>query len=172
VRQRTSVRYRPIEKEVKSRSGERILPIDKYTIEILAAYQEMRDRWQRLAGDKWPDTGLFFVRPDGTPWHPETISKRFELLLRDSGLPPVRFHDLRHCAASYLKLAGADMKTIQEILGHSSIVITSDTYTALFSDLDRVVTDGAANIIHLKRRAPQLTDVRSKLPRTNHLKAA
>ena len=46
------------------------------------------------------------------------------------------------------------MKTIQEILGHSSIVITSDTYTSLFADLDRTVTSGAANIIHLNRRKP------------------
>lgn len=161
VRQRTSVRYKPIEKEVKSRSGERILPVDKYTAEILAAYRQRHDRWRQLAGDDWPGTGLFFVRPDGTPWHPEAISNRFELLLRDSGLPPIRFHDLRYCAASYLKLAGADMKTIQEILGRSSIVITSDTYTALFADLDRIVTDGAANIIHLNRRTPRLAGVRT-----------
>ncbi len=43
------------------------------------------------------------------------------------------------------------MKTIQTILGHSSIVITMDTYTLLFADLDRTVTDAAANLIHNRR---------------------
>jgi integrase len=44
------------------------------------------------------------------------------------------------------------MKKIQEILGHSSIVITADTYTLLFDDLDRPATDQAANLIHNNRR--------------------
>jgi hypothetical protein len=44
------------------------------------------------------------------------------------------------------------MKKIQEILGHSSIVITADTDTLLFEDLDRTATDQAANLIHNNRR--------------------
>jgi integrase len=163
VQQRVSVGYEQIEREVKSRAGDRILPIDNHTAAILAAYLQMRDGWQRLAGADWPDTGLFFVKPDGSPWHPELVSERFVKLVAEAAMPPIRFHDLRHCAASYLKLAGADMKTIQEILGHSSIVITSDTYTSLFADLDRTVTDGAANIIHLNRYATRLTSIKTTL---------
>ncbi len=163
VRQRVSVGYQQVEREVKTRAGDRILPIDNHTTQILSAYLTMRHGWQRHAGDGWPDTGLLFVKPDGTPWHPELVSERFVKLVATAGLPPIRFHDLRHCAASYLKLAGADMKTIQEILGHSSIVITADTYTSLFADLNRTVTDGAANIIHLNRYTARLTSIKTTL---------
>jgi integrase len=88
------------------------------------------------AAKEWPHTGLFFVKPDGQPWHPELVSERFERLVTDAGLPPIRLHDLRHCAATYLKAAGADMKDIQETLGHSSMAITADTYTSVIHELE------------------------------------
>jgi integrase len=152
VQQRTAVGYKPIVRKVKSKAGDRILAIDKHTAAIIRAYLAMRARWQLASGPEWPNTGFLFVRPNGEPWHPDQLSDRFEHTIRDSGLPPIRFHDLRHCAASYLKLGGADMKKIQEVLGHSSIVITSDNYTLLFGDLDRTATDNAANVIHKNRR--------------------
>ena len=63
---------------------------------------------------------MFSVQPNGKPWHPDLISERFAKLVDAAGMPPTRLHDLRHCAASYLKAAGADLKDIQETLGHAS----------------------------------------------------
>ena len=107
----------------------------------------MRERWQQVCGDDWPDTGLFFVRPDGSPWHPQTITDRFDHLVAKSGLPPVRLHDLRHCAATYLRHGGADMKEVQETLGHSTIALTSDTYTSVILELQRENADAVADLI-------------------------
>src|SRR4051794_40467513 len=56
------------------------------------------------------------------------ISDRFEHLITASGLPPARPYDLRHCAATYLSHAGADLKEFQAAFGHSTIRLTSDTY--------------------------------------------
>jgi integrase len=152
--QRTAVGYQPIVRKVKSKAGARTIMIDPHTAGILRTYLAMRARWQLANGPDWPGTGFFFVQPNGQPWHPDLLSDRFKQLTIRAGLPPVRLHDLRHCAASYLKLAGADMKTIQYILGHSSIVITMDTYTLLFNDLERTITNGAADLIH-KQRQPK-----------------
>jgi hypothetical protein len=109
---------------------------------------------------------LFFVQPDGTAYHPETISRRFEQLVADARLPPIRLHDLRHCAATYLKAAGADMKDIQETLGHSSIAITGDTYTSVIHELEteRAKADAASALVppHQKQRLTAATDT----PRT------
>jgi integrase len=69
---------------------------------------------QPRSGADWQDTGLFFVRPDGQPWHPRTITARCDYLVTKAGLPPVRLHDLRHCAATYLRHGGADLKEVQE----------------------------------------------------------
>ena len=107
----------------------------------------MRERWQQVSGDAWPNTGFFFVRPDGQPWHPQTVSDRFDHLVAASGLPPVQLHDLRHCAATYLRHGGADMKEVQEVLGHSTIGLTSDTYTSVILELRRPNADAAANLV-------------------------
>jgi integrase len=147
VQQITSVGYKPILRQVKSLAGDRVIPLGPKTTQELRAYQATRDRWQQAKGPKWLDTGLFFVRPDGKAWHPQHISDRFDALITASGLPPVRLHDLRHCAATYLRHGGADMKEVQETLGHSTLALTSDTYTSVILELRRSHADAAADII-------------------------
>ncbi len=87
--QRTSVGYKPITKPVKSRAGERVVPLAEDTVTVLRAYLARRNGWKLVSGSDWPDTGMFFVRPDGKPWHPETITQRFDNLVAASCLPPV-----------------------------------------------------------------------------------
>jgi integrase len=52
-------------------------------------------------------------------------------LIKAVGLPPIRLHDLRQGAASLAHTAGADLKIVQDQLGHASIVLTADTYTSV-----------------------------------------
>jgi integrase len=151
VQQTTTVGYTPITVDVKSDAGDRIIAIGPTVIAILRTYLEMRGRWRAVSGDAWPDTGLFFVRPDGQPWHPQTVSSRFEQLVADSGLPPVRLHDLRHCAATYLRHGGADMKEVQETLGHATQSITSDIYTSVVLELKTSHADAAADLVPRNR---------------------
>ncbi len=159
VQQRTSVGYKPIERkvEIRRRGPD---PADRQ------AHRRDPARLPghaRTDGNSPPDRhgptpGCCSSNPTASPGTPNCVSERFELLAATPACHRSGFHDLRHCAATYLKLAGADMKTIQEILGHSSIVITSDTYTLLFADLDRTVTGRQ----HHPRRPTQqsLFDVR------------
>jgi integrase len=106
------------------------------------------DRYDAPQGPRL-DIVLRGLSMDGNAWHPQRISDRFDRLVATSGLPPVRLHDLRHCAATFLKAAGADMKDIQETLGHSSITITGDTYTSVVHELDteRAKADAAAALV-------------------------
>ncbi|MEV6491569.1 tyrosine-type recombinase/integrase [Actinoplanes sp. NPDC051633] len=136
AQQITTLDGQPITKKVKSDAGERTVALDDATLRVLHTYKARRVRWQLVSGPDWPRIGLFFVQPDGTAYHPEEVSNRFEALVADARLPPIRLHDLRHCAATYLKASGADLKDIQETLGHSSITITGDTYTSVIHELD------------------------------------
>lgn len=147
VEQITAVGYVPIVKDVKSDAGERIMPLGASTITVLRDYVARRDRLQQVSGDDWPDTGLFFVRPDGKAWHPQTVSQRFDDLVEASGQPPVRLHDLRHCAATYLRAGGADMKEVQETLGHATQALTSDTYTSVLLEFQRAYADTVGDVI-------------------------
>ena len=147
VEQITAVGYVPVTRKVKSDAGDRIVPLGPATVTVLRDYLRMREGWRQVSGTHWPDTGLFFVRPDGQPWHPQTITKRFDYLVAHSGLPPVRLHDLRHCAATYLRHGGADIKEVQETLGHSTLALTSDTYTTVIVEIQRANADAAAQLI-------------------------
>lgn len=53
----------------------------------------------------------------------------FKRLVKRAGLPPMRFHDLRHSAATILLTMGVHPKVVQELLGHSQISMTMDTYS-------------------------------------------
>ncbi|MEU1277372.1 tyrosine-type recombinase/integrase [Streptomyces sp. NPDC005805] len=70
------------------------------------------------------------------------------------GLPPVRLHDLHHGAATLAHAAGADLKDIQEMLGHSSITITADMYTSLLPEADLAIAEAAARLVP-RARAPR-----------------
>jgi integrase len=60
---------------------------------------------------------------------PSGVAQRFHGLLRKAGLPDIRVHDLRHTAASLHLLKGTHPKVVQEMLGHSTITLTLDTYS-------------------------------------------
>jgi integrase len=72
-----------------------------------------------------------------------------------SVIAPIRLHNLRHCAATFAKASGADMKDIQELLGHSSNAISSDTYTSVFHELEteRATAKAAAALVPRSRKA-------------------
>ncbi|WP_250002095.1 site-specific integrase [Actinoplanes sp. M2I2] len=134
--QRTTDGYKPVDKKVKSEAGNRTFALDSFTVTAWRSYLARRASWQLVSGPQWPNHGFFFVRPDGQKWHPDAVTKRFDKLVRDSHLPPIRLHDLRHCAATFLKAAGADLKDVQALLGHSTITVTGDIYTSVIAELE------------------------------------
>ncbi|MFF0371236.1 site-specific integrase [Micromonospora sp. NPDC005087] len=118
------------QKRPKSDAGNREVILDPDTVAVLTAYKARRAAWRLAARREWPDTGLFFVRPDGRPWHPSAVTQRFRRLVKRAGLPPIRLHDLRHGAATFALDAGVDIKVVSDQLGHSTTTLTRDTYQA------------------------------------------
>jgi integrase len=72
---------------------------------------------------------LVFTTPLGTPVDPRNASRDYRALLQAAKLPAIRFHDLRHTAATLLLAQGVDPRTIMETLGHSQISLTLNTYS-------------------------------------------
>lgn len=76
-----------------------------------------------------------FVGPHGEPLNPKAVWEDHRAVLKSAGLPLIRFHDLRHSCASLLLLNHVPAKMVQEILGHSSITLTLDTYSHVMREL-------------------------------------
>ena len=120
---------------------------------VLRAHKA-RQTAERLAwGQAWVESGLVFTRENGAPLHPEYVTRHFERLARDADLPPIRLHDLRHGAATLALAGGADLKTVSEMLGHSTITITADTYASVLPEVARRAAEAAARLVPRGRSA-------------------
>jgi integrase len=84
--------------------------------------------------------------------HPDYVIRHFARLIKAAGLPPIRVHDLRHGTATLALASGVEMKVVQEMLGHSSITITADTYTSVLPQVPRAAAQAAAYLV--PRRSP------------------
>lgn len=138
----------------KSESGARPVPLPEIVVDALRAWRRAQAAERLSWGPDYQDTGLVFTREDGAALAGPWVSTRFETLAFRAKLPPVRFHDLRHGAASMLKAAGIDTKIISAILGHSRTSFTDAAYVTLFPDVERIAADAAAAVVprKVKRR--------------------
>ncbi len=90
------------------------------------------------AGSLWQENGLIFASETGEPLDRRNVTThRFKPLLKRAGLPQVRFHDLRHTCATLLLGRNVNPKIVSEMLGHSSITITLDTYSHVLPNMQR-----------------------------------
>jgi integrase len=90
---------------------------------------------KEFLGNKWKENDLVFPSTIGTPNEPRNLIRQFYRLLEDINLPKIRFHDLRHTAATMMLKQGVYPKVVQERLGHASIVLTLDTYSPVIPSM-------------------------------------
>ena len=154
VRQRIEVGGRVQEGAPKSESGHRTIGLDAGTVAVLRAHRHAQLQQRLALGPVWVDTSpdgrrvsKVFCQANGAPLSPSAVSKRFRALVAEQDLPPIRLHDLRHGAASLLLAAGVSMKVVQETLGHSSVVLTANTYTSVYPDVAREAAEAAAALV-------------------------
>ena len=142
-----SVNYEVMESTPKTARGRRRIALDPETIRILQKWR-MRQREERLLwGSAWQNTGYVFTREEGTPWHPERVSKMFKRLVSETDLPAISVHGLRHTSATLGLINGTPLKVMSERLGHSSIAVTGDIYSHVTEGMDREAASRIAEAI-------------------------
>ncbi len=127
----------------KSLASRRVVALPAFVVGALHA-QRLRQRRDRLlAGSRWraDDRGLVFTTTVGTPMDGIAVTRRFQAVLREAGLPHQRFHDLRHACASLLLAQGVAPRVVMETLGHSQISLTMNTYSHVIPALGRAAAD-------------------------------
>lgn len=132
--------------EPKSAESRRTVVMPTSVAAALMAHRDRLSFEKAAAGPRWVDSGLVFTTPKGTPLDARNVTRHFKARLADAGLPDMRWHDLRHTCASLLLAQGVPARTVMEVLGHSQISLTMNTYAHVMPEMKR---DAAAAIDRL-----------------------
>jgi len=130
-----------VESEPKTQRSRRKITLPVFVIDILKQHQEYQKEMREKAGSQWRETGVVFCNMYGSYYEPSNLHDAYKKLLKSAGLPDIRFHDLRHSAATILLGMGVHPKIVQELLGHSSISITMDIYSHVLPSIQLEAMD-------------------------------
>ena len=111
-----------IEEFAPTKSNDRVLPITDTTLPYFEKYfelQQKRKELTELSGKPYYENQLVISQADGSPVRADRLSANFGQLLRHLNMPHIRFHDLRHSAATNMHELTGDFYTVGQVLGHS-----------------------------------------------------
>jgi integrase len=127
-----------VEREPKTAKGRRRIILPDFVIEQLKKHRIQQGEMRQNAGDKWQERDLVFCTSSGGFIHQKSTMRMFRSILAKAGLPlETRMHDLRHSAATIFLSMGIHPKIVQELLGHSQISMTMDTYSHVLPSMQQ-----------------------------------
>jgi integrase len=126
----------PVLTPPKTTGSRRSVKLTSKAIEALKRHLERQLGEIDRIGSLWSENGLIFASEKGEPINRHNLTRRsFKPLLKRAGLPQIRFHDLRHTCATLLLTRNVNVKIVSEMLGHSTIAITLDTYSHVLPNM-------------------------------------
>jgi integrase len=128
--------------EPKTERSRRTVMLPEVVVTALLAHRTRQGMERLVAGSRWVDSGHVFATTIGTPIEAGCVTRAFHAALERAGLPRSRFHDLRHAAATFALSQGYTLEDVKQLLGHSSIVLTSNTYGHVLEQRQRAVATG------------------------------
>ncbi len=130
--------------EPKTERSRRVVPLPASVVEVLRTHRRQQAQERLRAGTLWIERGFVFATETGAPTDPRNAFRALSTAARSAGLSGVGLHTLRHSAASTMLAAGVPLKTVSEVLGHSSIAVTGDVYGHVAPDVARDAVDRLA----------------------------
>ncbi len=115
--------------EPKTHAGIRKIKIQSASLAELKCQQNRNELAKQRAGERWQENNLIFPSSVGTPVVASNLRRNFKGHLRNAGLPSIRFHDLRHTAATMMINHEVPIIVVSQILGHSKPSVTRDIYS-------------------------------------------
>lgn len=131
----------------KTDSGRRTVDLDPATVAVLRAQRAAQATTRLAMGAGYTDRGFVFAQVDGSHLHPESVGHVFARRVARSGLPRIRFHDLRHSHAAHLIAARRDCLEISRRLGHANPAFTMSKYGHLMPKADSEAAAAVAALV-------------------------
>ncbi|MBA2392055.1 MAG: site-specific integrase [Ktedonobacteraceae bacterium] len=121
-------KYGFVETTPKTNASKRSIRLTDFLISVLKTHKKQQHEMRLQTGQEWARKDLVFCDQFGEHFPINRLTLHFKRLLRENDLPQLHIHDLRHSASTLLASMGVPAKVIQEILGHSSIIVTQNLY--------------------------------------------
>lgn len=116
--------------EPKTSKSRRSIDLTEATMAVMRTHRRRQAERLLAIGHRVRDQDLIFTDAAGEPLHGRHVTNRsFYRILEDAALPRIRFHDLRHTAATLMLAGGVNPKIVSEMLGHATVTMTLDTYS-------------------------------------------
>jgi integrase len=125
----------------KTAKSRRTIPLPGFALDAMRRHRTKQLEERLAAGEQWQEHGLVFTTTIGTPIDARNLNRWFQQILTRAELPRIRFHDLRHTAATLLLVQGLSPRVIMETLGHSQISLTMNTYAHMMPAMQREAAD-------------------------------
>jgi len=123
----------------KTKAALRSIQLGEETIKTLRRHMAQQQLNKAFAGERWKNLDLIFPSRIGTPQSQSNLLKEFKALLEEAGVKRIRFHDLRHTAASLMLNHGIAILIVSKMLGHSKPSTTLDYYGHLIPTMQEGV---------------------------------
>ncbi len=137
-----------VEAEPKTQKSRRSMVVAAFALEALRKHRTHQLETKLKAGASWQEHDYVFCTSVGTHLNPsKDVLDELKKLLNQAGLPDIRFHDLRHSAATLLLSEGVHPKVVQEMLGHSNISMTMDVYSHVLPSMQQEAVGRLNNIL-------------------------
>ncbi len=143
-----------IVREPKTARSRRAVALDQGTLSVLATHRKQVDTVAGMFGRSVQPADYIFASADGNPWSPQAASRAWRKLTASLGIRGVRFHDLRHSAASLMLAAGVPVQLVSARLGHASAGFTLTVYAHALPGAEAEAAEKLAGILNGPRRDP------------------
>lgn len=134
VQAKVDGKYQLIFQPPKTNQGRRTIPLPTWCLSSLKAHRAKQNEEKLSCGSWYQDNDLVFATWDGKPLQPGNFERRFKKLIKQAQLPETNLHALRHTFATRLLEQNEHPKVVQDLLGHSQISLTLDTYSHVLPD--------------------------------------
>lgn len=129
----------------------RFIKLPKESMDLLRDYKQWYVELQMNNGNRWKDTGYLFVKDDGTPMIPDSITAWLSDFSKRHGLPHINPHAFRHTMASILIKNGKDIVSVSKRLGHAKVSTTTDLYSHVIQEADEESAECLADVMLRKK---------------------
>lgn len=142
--------------QLKTSSSKRSIPLLSETIGPLTELQQIQE-YNKSKHENYDENNYVVCKEDGSPYEPNYISRNYTRVMKQYKvceqlkIPYIRFHDLRHTYATMLLTADVNPKVVSELMGHSTVSMTLNTYSHVLPSLKEDAIGKLENLISPKK---------------------